>query len=212
VKKCKYKGCNRESIQISQHERGCMYAPENYTECIECGKQLVPPQTKRNKFCGSSCAATYNNNLIRAPKRVKTGGYKDCLNCGKTNYYPPSDLLKGGKYCSNVCQKEYEWKERVLIIESRGVEVISDYEPTQRDILKKYLIWKHGEKCMECGWCEINEWTGIIPIQLDHIDGDPHNPSLNNVQLLCGSCHTLTEFYGARGKGRKGITYRKQIR
>jgi len=182
-----------------------MYASENYTECIRCGKQLVSPQTKRNKFCGSSCAATYNNNISRAPKRVRTGDYRDCLSCGKTNYYRPSDLLKGGKYCSNRCQRDYEWKERVLIIESHGVEVISNYEPTQRGILKKYLIWKHVEECMKCGWSEINEWTGRIPIQLDHIDGDPHNQSLDNVQLLCASCHSLTEFFGSRGKGRKGM-------
>tara|TARA_R110000765_G_scaffold104474_1_gene194279 strand:- start:47 stop:649 length:603 start_codon:yes stop_codon:yes gene_type:complete len=182
-----------------------MYASENYTECIRCGKQLVSPQTKRNKFCGSSCAATYNNNISRAPKRVRTGDYRDCLSCGKTNYYRPSDLLKGGKYCSNRCQRDYEWKERVLIIESHGVEVISNYEPTQREILKKYLIWKHVEECMKCGWSEINEWTGRIPIQLDHIDGDPHNQSLDNVQLLCASCHSLTEFFGSRGKGRKGM-------
>jgi len=205
MKKCKYKGCNRESIQIVQHERGCMYAPENYTECIECGKQLVSPQTKRNKFCGNSCAATYNNNISRAPKRVKTGDYRDCLNCGKTNYYPPSDLLKGGKYCSIQCQSEYNWKQRVIIIESGGIESISKYEPTQRDILKRYLIWKHGDACMKCGWCEVNKWTGIIPIQIEHIDGNPHNQSLDNLALLCPSCHSLSEFFGARGKGRKGM-------
>jgi hypothetical protein len=69
--------------------------------------------------------------------------------------------------------------------------------------MKKYLIEKFGEKCMLCNWNDKNEHTGIIPIQMNHIDGDPHNHDLSNVELLCPNCHSLTEYFGSRGKGRK---------
>ena len=69
--------------------------------------------------------------------------------------------------------------------------------------MKKYLINKYGEKCMICDWDKVNEYTGIIPIQINHIDGNPHNHSLSNVELICPNCHSLTEFFGSRGKGRK---------
>jgi hypothetical protein len=198
IENCKW--CERVLLHsnLSTHEKSCMYNLVNYKECLECNTQLTNAE---NKFCNSSCAATYNNHIT--PKRKRTGKYADCLNCNEEFYYLPSRSF--GKYCSCKCQQEYQWKQRVIIIESGGIESISKYEPTQRDILKKYLLRKHGEKCMKCGWAEVNKWTGIIPVQLDHIDGNPHNQSLDNLQLLCGSCHSLTEFYGSRGKGRRGM-------
>jgi len=199
--KCKYKGCSREIpiANIHQHEKGCMYNPDNYNECKQCDKHIH----HRNKFCGSSCAATYNNNLARAPKRKKTGKYTNCLNCNEEFYYLPSRSF--GKYCSIKCQHEYQRKQVHNTIETEGVEALSKWEPTQRVILKRYLIDKYGAKCMKCGWDEVNKWTGIVPVQIDHIDGNGHNQDLNNIHLLCPSCHSLTEFYGARGHGRKHL-------
>ena len=68
---------------------------------------------------------------------------------------------------------------------------------------KKYLIELHGEKCMKCGWDEKNIHTNIVPVQLNHIDGNPENHDLKNTELLCPNCHSLTEYFGRRGKGRK---------
>ena len=66
---------------------------------------------------------------------------------------------------------------------------------------KNYLIHKHGEKCMECGWCEINLLSGKVPIELEHIDGNSENNSLNNLKLLCPNHHSLTPTYKALNKG-----------
>ena len=197
--KCKYKGCSKETPNINQHEKGCMYNPSNYNECKQCGKHIH----HRNKFCGSSCAAIFNNNIAIAPKREKTGKYTKCLNCNEKFYCLPSQSF--GKYCNNKCQQEYQRKQTHNVIETEGVDALSTWEPTQRQILKRYLIDKYGAKCMECGWDKVNKWTNKIPIQIDHIDGDGHNQDLNNIQLLCPSCHSLTEFFGARGHGRKHL-------
>jgi hypothetical protein len=198
--------CNKMfgEFNLSSHELACMHNPDNYRVCPECGEQIF---NRDNKFCNRSCAASNNNR--KYPKWESLKQTIKCLNCPEEISYivghPLSINNKPRKYCSVQCQKDYEWQERVIIIESGGIESISKYEPTQRDILKGYLIWKHGEKCMECGWCEVNKWTGIIPIQIEHIDGNPHNQSLDNLALLCPSCHSLTEFFGSRGKGRKGM-------
>jgi 5-methylcytosine-specific restriction endonuclease McrA len=61
---------------------------------------------------------------------------------------------------------------------------------------------------MCCGWSEINKWTKKVPIELNHIDGNPENHNIKNLELLCPNCHSLTEFYKRRGKGRK---WRKTI-
>jgi len=64
---------------------------------------------------------------------------------------------------------------------------------------------------MYCGWCEVNKVTGNVPIQLEHIDGDSKNNSLDNLKLLCPNCHSLTPTYGYLNKG-NGRSERKKYR
>lgn len=66
--------------------------------------------------------------------------------------------------------------------------------------IKWYLINQFGEKCMECGWCEINKHTNNIPIELEHIDGDFTNNKIENLKLLCPNCHSLTSTYKGANK------------
>ena len=191
---CKY--CDREisKYNINKHEKHCMYNPDNYTECLECHNQIH--HTK--KFCNSSCAAKYNNQLSVAPKRKRTGENRECLNCTVIFY---TTISEDKKYCSNNCQQEKRWQNRKKIIETHGVKLLGIKSASEDTILKKYLIEKYGEKCMECGWNEVNKYTGLIPIQIDHIDGNPKNQSLKNIRLVCPNCHSLTPFFGSRGNG-----------
>jgi 5-methylcytosine-specific restriction endonuclease McrA len=71
--------------------------------------------------------------------------------------------------------------------------------------LKKYLGEKFGNRCFECGWSERHPVTGVIPLEIDHIDGNAENNSEPNLRLLCPNCHALTPFYKNlnRGKGRR---------
>ena len=54
--------------------------------------------------------------------------------------------------------------------------------------------------CQKCGWHEVNPYTGIVPLQIHHIDGDCKNNKEENLQLLCPNCHSLTENFGSRNK------------
>lgn len=52
-----------------------------------------------------------------------------------------------------------------------------------------------------CVRCKLTVWQGqLIPLSLDHIDGDTTNNTLENLQLLCENCHALTPTW--RGKKR----------
>lgn len=164
----------------------------NYT-CQKCGKSFNGFIHENRKFCSQSCSTSYNNKLrIKKEKHNerKRNEYhnrkeKYCLNCGEKTTR---------KYCSNKCFQEYIWKEKINKIENGDISFsVKTY--------KKYLIYKYGEKCMECGWNKTNKFSNTIPIELEHIDGNSLNNNLNNLKLLCPNCHSLTSTYKALNVG-----------
>ena len=122
----------------------------------------------------------------------------NCINCNK-------EIKKRSKYCSNKCQKEYQYKTYInkwknnQINGMRGEYQISSY-------IKTYLFNKYNNKCARCGWGEFNKYTNKIPLEIEHIDGNYKNNIEENLILLCPNCHSLTSTYkGANlNKGRKG--------
>lgn len=178
---------------------------KNYYEdviCENCGKSFTSLVNEKRKYCSQSCAAIKNNSAY--PKRIKQNitkkfenkvvqTIKYCLNCGC--------ILKNrkNKFCSHTCHFDYKQTQIFNAIERN--EYTDD---TQNRYHKKYLIHKHGEKCMKCGWDERNMTSGKVPIELEHIDGNSENNNLNNLILLCPNCHSLTPTYRALnvGKGR----------
>ena len=98
------------------------------------------------------------------------------------------------KFCSNKCQKEYEYKKYIKkwknneVSGMRGEYQISMY-------IKTYLFEKYNNKCARCGWGKVNPYTKNIPLEVEHIDGNYQNNSEENLILLCPNCHSLTETY-----------------
>lgn len=73
--------------------------------------------------------------------------------------------------------------------------------------LKKILITSGRE--YKCETCEIGDWRGIaLSLELDHIDGDSFNNSLDNLRFLCPNCHSITDTYRGRNKntGKKKVS------
>ena len=124
---------------------------------------------------------------------------KACLNCGQK-------IPNRNKYCSVQCQHEYEqkeWEKKWL-----AGDVSGNINPVWTEVSKRvrtYLFNKYNNRCSICGWGEVNPFTGKIPLEVEHIDGNSNNTAPDNVTLLCPNCHSLTATYrGAnRGNGRK---------
>jgi len=63
-------------------------------------------------------------------------------------------------------------------------------------ILIKRLV-KEGIWKMECKECQLTEWRGKpAPLEVNHIDGNPKNNSIDNLELLCRNCHYFTPTWG----------------
>jgi 5-methylcytosine-specific restriction endonuclease McrA len=69
-----------------------------------------------------------------------------------------------------------------------------------RKLIKTYLIYRHGHKCMICG---IHEWMNVkIPLVCDHIDGNSKNNELNNFRIICNNCDSILPTFKGKNKGR----------
>lgn len=129
--------------------------------------------------------------------------YSSCLNCG-------NPIKFRNKYCSHTCQSQYqqkEWEEKWLSGEISGFYK-TDHWGNIPDRIRTYLFNKFNSKCSVCGWGETNPYTGRIPLEVEHIDGDYTNNRPENVTLLCPNCHSLTKFYRGANKGKgRGKTW-----
>ncbi|MFD5298790.1 HNH endonuclease [Streptomyces mutabilis] len=57
------------------------------------------------------------------------------------------------------------------------------------------------ERCALCGVEAV--WLGEpLPLEVDHIDGNWRNNRLENLRMLCPNCHSATDTYRGRNKGR----------
>ena len=176
--------------QIAKEERVKNYN-ENPSVCKGCYSALE--YNKRNYlFCSSACSASYNNKL----RNTKTNKWV-CKNCQKEHISPKGKLRI---YCNITCQQEYQNKERIYgwlyNNENWG-------EMGTPKWVKNHLIKINGRKCSSC---DLSIWKEIlITLEVNHIDGNATNNSIENLELLCPNCHSITETYKGknRGNGRK---------
>ena len=164
--------------------------------CLNCNKNI----RKRNKFCGSSCAATHNNS--RRASKIKPDQIQSCLHCSKSVVRRPNEIKKGHKlFCNKVCHQIH----KKSAIKNRTLSLFLKGEIKQRATLRKLVIERDGYKCSNCNNAK---WLNKqIPLWLDHINGSASNNFPNNLRMVCLNCDALSDTFGGknRGKGRKSL-------
>tara|TARA_Y100000034_G_C6896755_1_gene413581 strand:- start:226 stop:714 length:489 start_codon:yes stop_codon:yes gene_type:complete len=156
------------------------------SKCIYCSKELTSRFQK--KFCSHSCSASYNNKARREPPNI-------CFNCGEKT---PS---KNHKYCNKNC---YIQHQKNITLQKILKGTASSY------VVKHYLLKTFGHYCNRCKNTYWNDQ--LIPIELEHIDGNSKNNSLDNVELLCPNCHAQTPTYKAKNKGNGRYSRRQRYK
>ncbi|MDD2225283.1 MAG: HNH endonuclease signature motif containing protein [Candidatus Shapirobacteria bacterium] len=109
-----------------------------------------------------------------------------------------------------ICQKDFQTKEEVKKWLS-GKDNPINTNGLLRPWARQYLFKLFNNKCVLCGWGEINKTTGKTPLEVDHLDGNFKNNEITNLRLLCPNCHSLTSNYKGLNKG-NGRGKRKKLR
>ncbi|MEU2075247.1 HNH endonuclease signature motif containing protein [Streptomyces sp. NPDC013489] len=101
------------------------------------------------------------------------------------------------------------WTERTRYNQRRRrpeevlVEDVSAHPRRARSSTLKRAMLETGveERCALCGIEAV--WLGDpLPLEVDHADGDWRNNRIENLRLLCPNCHSTTDTYRGRGRGR----------
>ena len=180
--------------------------------CEECGCEFESKEPRR--FCSRSCSATHNNRgrvrSVESRKKTSESVRKHFNNeVNETHVYDVQICEECGceihdhfikrRFCSNKCAGEHKHNIKVNEWLNHPEKFNS---PAVYLFIKMYLMELHNNKCELCGWGEVNKFSGMIPLEVHHINGDSTDNRLENLQLLCPNCHSLTENYGSRNKGK----------
>lgn len=152
----------------------------------------------RSKYCSRSCAARVNNKkYIKRPR----AGNEFCLRCNRSLIG-----INGRKYCSHDCRWRHG-KEIYISAWMRGENTGSYANYSLSSTIREYLVESANYHCQSptCavpgGWSVPNPVTGNVILTVDHIDGNWKNNAVDNLIVLCYSCHTLTPTFGALNRG-----------
>jgi len=106
----------------------------------------------------------------------------NCKHCTKEFKYFGSQA--SGQFCSRECNHDYRTK---LIMESG-----KGNKTNAATYLRRFVDYK-------CSCCGISDWQGQeISLQLDHVDGNNKNNTIENIRWLCPNCHSQTPTWGFR--------------
>jgi hypothetical protein len=149
-----------------------------------------------------------------------------CSHPGCNDLRHKAGIQNGKPFYRKKCLKHYNLE----LAKKKGFSSVSEYrQVVDLQIAKKngfnsvqdYKNSKHPYRFARKDYCEnldgrlgyVCTTTIVINAQLevDHIDGNPSNNKIENLQTLCGCCHTyktaINKDYLTEGRKVLGITY-----
>ena len=138
-------------------------------------------------FCSRSCSTSFNNH----DKKQKRSHNNICAMCGTTFYRAISKKLnsKSGLYfCSRLCKD--------LAQRSDGLEGFNPYSYTNGKTAYRDRAFK--EFVHSCSVCGYDEYKNVLVVH--HKDYDRNNNNMDNLQILCPTCHAVIHYTSKTGR------------
>lgn len=89
------------------------------------------------------------------------------------------------------CKNEFEQGRKDKVYCSRNCKQNASALRTGRNIRRRPYRKNVKCKCELCGFVPVH----ICQLDVDHIDGNKKNNSIENLQTLCANCHRLKTHY-----------------
>lgn len=152
------------------------------------------------RFCTSKCARSFSTKHNREEINKKTSiSMKKWVENNKEIY--SLNNKKSIEYMKIGFAKWKKIQEDKLFID--------DFCSMSYERQRKRIILEQNNKCNRC---ENDTWQGkIIPLEIDHIDGNNRNNIRNNMEALCPNCHALTPTWRGKNKRQKNKITDQQI-
>ena len=160
--------------------------------CLSC-KKSFDQKGSEQKFCSHSCSALFNNK--------RRGLDKSCPVCLK-------NIGKIKRVCCSVSCRMIYYENQIAHDWVSGRKICAG-EHSVSPKIKEFLRKTSMDTCFKCGWNQIHPILKKVPLQVNHIDGNPLNHSVQNLELVCPNCHSLTSSFGALNRG-NGRSYRRK--
>ena len=115
---------------------------------------------------------------------------------------------RGTTLCTWMKKFNLDW-EKYKNVGRKGRDSTKDRRYTAEQAFQKNMPFRYASKYLKeerewkCECCGLSEWQGQkLPLEIHHINGDRWDQRRENLQILCPNCHSLTENWRARSKGK----------
>lgn len=148
-------------------------------KCDHCKKDFNKKPSRIKLSNQHFCSAECRNSGSLQTKR--TGKDITCLECGTVVYKNPSELKKsksGKHFCSKKCAEVSNGRDRQGVNHPNWIDGKSTY--------RERAIEAYGSRCNRCGY---NEYKSVL--QVHHKDHKRSNNNVENLEVLCPTCHCV---------------------
>ena len=152
--------------------------------CTECGTGFPSRRDQHRKYCSRPC--------VSAAKR-RTRVTVLCDWCGEEIERTPSKAaVSAFNFCDRRCKE---------LAQSNGVIVGNRVVGKDRVDYRKTARAAYPLLCADCGWDAV---PGVLVVH--HIDRDRENNTLENLVILCPTCHNVRHYEGKTGRWGQGCS------
>ena len=156
-----------------------------------CGLPYMSEQRYLNRGQGLTCSRACGSILAGRKRTVKRVPNVACAYCGSEFYKRPAHFA-GSKSGMFFCSREHKDAAQRL----GGVKEImpSHYGTAKVPEYRKlaFLVYEH--RCADCGW---DKYPDVL--EVNHINCDRSDNSIENLELLCPTCHRVFHYLDGSG-------------